>query len=58
VKEARESGGGAVEMVHAAANAYQHLLVSLFGEAAAASMMRDHANHLSRIAHDRGEEGS
>ena len=53
VQQARQAGSGSLEMLHGAANAYQHLLVSLLGETGAASMMRDHAAHLNQLATDR-----
>ena len=50
VKQAREEGSASLEMLHGAANAYQHLLVSLLGEAQAASRMKDHAEQLNQLA--------
>jgi hypothetical protein len=53
VKQARENGSGSLEMLHGAANAYQHLLVSLLSDEHAAGIMRDHADHLDRLAKER-----
>jgi hypothetical protein len=57
VQQAREGDSGSLEMLHGAANAYQHLLVSLLGEAGAARMMREHAEHLDKLASQRRGEG-
>ena len=53
VQQARQAGSGSLETLHGAANAYQHLLVSLLGESNAAGMMRDHAAHLRELATER-----
>jgi hypothetical protein len=55
--QARAQGGTDLELIHAAANAYQEMLLTVLGADAAAKLMQDHAQHVARIA-ERRQDGS